>query len=223
MRKLLILAVLLTGCSPRAEKSATANVGMTEDEFMLVIGIDMSGSFSHRMADGGDGHRFMMTLIDNYFRSRIGSQDKILILQLSANDDVLLYEGTPMDLRRKFPTPREFAAFLNKHADANGSLLQRGLNRALKYVLSDYRVKSGHSKVGMFVLSDMEDTENDAGVLEELTDRLAKLKDAGGILGMYYLSIDECEAWRRKMGEIGFANSRVESTIMDKPVLPNFD
>ena len=109
-----IVAVILcaTGCEKRRESSHTTFAHDGNAEYVLGVVIDLSGSFSDLMAEKGQAHAFLLQVIDAYFRDRIGSQDKLIIAQISGNERALLWEGKPLQLRRDFPTPESFRNML---------------------------------------------------------------------------------------------------------------
>ncbi len=60
------------------------------------------------MANQGQAHKFLMRVIDQYFRNSIGANNRIVIAQLSATQPALLWDGSPVDLRQQFPTAEKF-------------------------------------------------------------------------------------------------------------------
>src|SRR5438105_4162099 len=108
-------ALLLVGCTKHSEQDDATQVslGREDADFMIVIAVDLSGSFADKMTHDGKGYEFTMRVADNYFRNSIGTRNRIIIAQLSAPDrQPLLWDGTPVQLRQDFPSATEFRNFL---------------------------------------------------------------------------------------------------------------
>ena len=118
---LLSVVIFLTGCEKRRESSQAIFNSDQDVEYVLSVIVDLSGSFEDLMAEKGKAYEFLLHVVDRYFRDRIGSQDKLMISQISANERSLLWEGTPLQLRREFPTPEAFRNLLRSKADPVGS------------------------------------------------------------------------------------------------------
>src|SRR5258708_19564846 len=103
--------VLACGCGPIREIPSTV-LAPDEDEHVACVVIDLSGSFEHMMAEDGKAYDFVLQVIDRFFRDRIGTRDKLIIAQVSASDRLLLWHGTPQELRQQFPSPIAFRPFL---------------------------------------------------------------------------------------------------------------
>ena len=219
----LMLALLVVGCAKRQERTASA-FEERDCEYVLAVVIDLSGSFAELMADDGKAHDFLLYVLDRYFRDRIGSNDRVLIAQISANGQTLLWEGTPTQLRREFPTPDRFRDFLLAKASPGGSLVHEALADTLEYVMADPSVAAGLAKPAIFVLSDMLDNGHKSPQLKNrvLTD-LAKYGQLGGVVGLYFVDERRLFAWRRILQEAGMRECVVESGIVSRPTLPSFE
>lgn len=222
----LCLTLALAGCSPRRELAATAHpvsLSKAEDGQIMLIALDLSPSFRDRIAGNGEGYLFATRVVDRYFRDRIGTQDKLVIAQLSGTERSLLWEGTPLTLRKKFPTADSFRDFLLKKADPNGSQVTKGLRHALQYVLSDPQVASGKAKASVFVLSDMIDSAKDEREEGYLNHELSQLGWHGAALGIYYADQQEVVRWRHRLRFLGVKNFCVVGDIMGEPAVPEFE
>ena len=193
---------------------------------MALLVLDLSGSFAEGMAKDGVGYRFALRVIDKYFRGSIGTDDRLVIAQVSGNGDrSLLWEGKPLDLRRQFPTADAFRDFLLSKADPSGSQVFKGLQNALHYVHADPRVAGGQARLAVFVLSDMLDTSADAKNDElHLNYEVSVLGRQGACVGMYYVDQQQALNWRHRMQAYGVTNCVVMSDITGgDPPLPNFE
>ena len=129
-------AILLAGCTKSTEQDNAAQVTLGGDdaELIVVIALDLSGSFADLMTRDGKAYEFTMRVVDNYFRNAIGTQNRIIIAQLSAHDrQALLWDGTPIQLRQDFPSAAEFRTFLLSRSNPAGSRIHDGVADALDY------------------------------------------------------------------------------------------
>src|SRR5665213_2803801 len=164
-RAIPLVAILLAlGCQKRTGRPPVVE---NENDYVLAVLIDLSGSFSREFAERGKAHSFLLRIVDTYFRDRIGTNDQIIIAQISAADRSLLWQGTPLELRREFPSAAKFRDFLLSKADPTGSLVHDALTQTCDYVMSQPSVASGRAKSAVFVLSDMEDNGPEPGESKE--------------------------------------------------------
>jgi hypothetical protein len=219
---LLVLGLALLGCEKRRETTVSA---IQEDDrtYVAMVVLDLSGSFSHLMADRGKGYEFALTIVDRYFRDRIGTADRLVVAQISGTQRSLLWEGTPHELRQDFATAGRFRDFLLSKAEPDASFVNEGLTHAIQYLLSDAAVASGQAKPAVFVLSDMVD--NGTNTIEserKLKQTLAAYAETGGVMGIYYVDQLQVAAWRTCLRECGIPGT-VESEIHGRPTLPSFE
>ena len=217
---LLTLLIGQSGCIRQMDQQE-AIFGRIESDHVCAVMIDMSGSFSHRMANDGDAYRFCMAIVDRYFRSSLGSNNRIIIAQISGTDRPLLFEGTPLELRQRFPTPEKFRDFLLANADYNGSRVDFGVSNTAQYLADHPAVQNG-AKPALFVLSDMQDTD-EGSQANNLHGALQSLAQRKGIVGLYYVDQNLIQSWQSRLSNAGFSSVRVESEIVGRPNLPAFD
>src|SRR4051794_13995032 len=92
----LAASVLFCGCTKQTDQSDQQMTLTGENaECIVVIAIDMSGSFADLMARDGKAYEFLMRVVDKYFRNSVGSSNRIILAQLSATNRALLWDGTP--------------------------------------------------------------------------------------------------------------------------------
>lgn len=219
-----MIAVVTPGCGKRREHTEPQVFGDKEREYVLTIVLDMSGSFTNLMAYDGKAYQFAVAVVDRYFRDRIGSQDILIIAQVSGTDRSLLWEGRPSELRKEFPSPEKFRDFLLENADSSASLIHEGMVQSIRYMMNDDCVKTGKAKSAMFVLSDMLDTQDKGGdVNPELAQALADFGGCGGMMAVYYCDSRLVPVWQQRLSDAGINHYRVESEIVRTPVLPSFD
>lgn len=212
----LALACLTCACTPRIE-TASRLLERQEHEYVVTILLDMSGSFMDLMCEQGAAYAFAMQVIQRYFHDRIGSQDRLVIAQISGIDQALLWEGSPHELRRQFPTARDFAAYLRSKSNPGGSAVHKAIHDSVEYVLDK---DTGHSAV--FVLSDMIDTGPKDGRQQAL-QMLEKFARKKGVVALYYVAPELVSEWKADLAKAGFDEFRVESAIVQRPTLPNFE
>src|SRR2546423_407311 len=95
---IIITAAVLAGCEQNLDKPPET-FASEESVYKLCLIVDMSMSFDHLMAEQGRAREALLTVIDAYFRDRIGGSDKLILAQISAREPALIWEGTPQDLR----------------------------------------------------------------------------------------------------------------------------
>ncbi|MCA9078108.1 MAG: hypothetical protein KDA93_23970 [Planctomycetaceae bacterium] len=214
---------LLSGCGPRREPQAQSTFQQEDCEYVVTVLLDLSPSFFNEMTEGGQAYNFNAALLDHYFRERLGTNDQLIIAQISGEKRALLWQGTPLQLRQKFPSATAFGEFLRSNANPNGSLVHDAIAATVDYVLADPNVASGRAKSAIFVLSDMADNGSSEDSEERALDSLKAFGRVGGIVGMYYVDQRLVPDWRTKLKDAGIRESCVEAEIVGTPTLPSFE
>jgi len=215
------LALLICGCGKRTEQAKADKFQRDESEYVMTIVFDISGSFSELMAEDGHGYDFALSVMDEYFRRRSVMRDKIILAQISGTERSLLWEGTPLQLRREFPTPDSFRDFLIKKSQPDSSFVNVGLAHIVEYVTQIPRVRRGKAKSAIFVLSDMLDNSSDpAQGVRRLENALTDFGEANGTVALYYVDQLHVPEWQQTLDQCGIINAHVESEIVGTPQLP---
>jgi hypothetical protein len=191
-----------------------------EYERVVVVGIDLSGSFLPLMADQGKAWEFLQKVLAIYLRGN-GSQ-KLILVQLSGNRNALLWDGTPAQLRKDFPDPESFRKHLQSKADVNASRLFDGISEALEYLATLPGV-TAKTKLALLVMSDMEDNFSAPGSEQRLIAGLREFGKRGGAVGLYFVNHQYVPRWRAALQTAGVRHHVVESQIVASPTLPSFD
>lgn len=218
----LMLLLLFTGCERRSPATTSALQQETSD-YVLLVAVDLSGSFLDFLTADGRAHEFLLQTIDQYHRAGIGGDFQIIITQLSGNRRPLLWQGTPRQLRQDFVDPDAFRQFLQSHADPDASRLNDGIAESLDYALHTYSVAKGKAKAVALILSDMNETfdpgpESDARLVDALT-RFAHR----GEVGFYYCDQQRMAVVRDMMQQADISMYHLECDIHGRPPLPSFD
>lgn len=241
MKRLPILAVAaiaLVGCTARRERSTDypqsshhgTTLSQVEAEYVALITLDLSPSFRDKIIGDGAAWKFATRVADTYFRDRIGSADKLVIASLSGTSRSIIWEGQPLELRKKF-TADSFREYLVSKADTetgnDHAKVYDGLRHALNYVMEDPRVSEGNSRIAVFVLSSMIDADPVGREAETrlgyLNHELAKVGWRGGAVGLYFVDQELVREWQFRMTQLGIKRSRVEGWNRDNPPLPTFE
>ena len=218
-----LLALTVAGCDAAPDTEQPAIQPHNRKEILAIL-FDTSGSF-YSLMFGNDAraYRFCAASADRFFRDKLGDESSIVLAQLSANDRPLLWEGSPVELRQKFPDPEAMRRFVQGLSDPNGSRLYGGLADTLGYINDLPGVSTGETRVCVLVVSDMEDNaptqEEDRKRLVESLRRFGKAKSC---MGFYYVSPQELSRCRQIVQEAG-TMAIVESGIVETPKLPTFD
>ncbi len=232
---MVLLVIVLPGCMPVGDevKANKALLGQDERGCVVLVLVDMSGSYDELMAEKGKAFELVSEILAKYFRGRAGSgtNDRIILGQLSAAEKpAMLFDGTPLEMRRQFPTPAAFRDWLKQHSDARGSRLHDGIREGVKYVMAQPGVAEGKTKSAIFVASDMDDNASDESgpanykSINKLLGELKGYAQAGGNIALLYVEPPRCEQWRTDLRACGFKSGHfaVESAIVQKIAVPDF-
>jgi hypothetical protein len=214
---------LLGGCDSGTEEKNAVTVKGDDPDCLIFVGIDLSGSFYEFMTKDGQAHKFLMRVIDTYFRNSIGANNRIVIAQLSATQRALLWDGSPVQLRQQFPSSEKFQDFLQRKCNPNGSRIYDGIADGFDYVLSDPAVSDGKTKTAVFVLSDFIDNLSDPKAEDRLARSLTAYAKTKGVIGFYFLEHSRVSGWRQHLRDAGIKQWVCESEIVASPTLPTFD
>ena len=214
--------ILLAGCQ-RRDVSTRSRFEDPRSEYVLALVLDLSGSTATLFNEDQPGYEFMMKLIDHYMRSVPGDGGTLILLQVSGNDNPLLWEGSPIQLQQDFSDANAFREMLLAKSQPSGSRVNEGLAKTLKYLLKHRSIQHG-AKPGIFVLSDMEDngpsgSKYEAEVLESLKD----FGRRGGITGLYFVDQTLVEKWEKHFRDAALRDFRVTPDFVVHPPLPSFD
>lgn len=221
-----ICCVVVTGC---VESQQVENTGHFEDRELdacLAVVVDMSGSFAESWDDRA--YKLFLNLSEQYFTESMGSDAKLVICQLSGNDQVVLFEGQPDDLRNKFTSPEEFNEFLKEKSDPSSSKVFDATRRSVDYVGSISGV-TDNTKLLTVILSDMWDSEYNQSIRmeskEKLMESLTSYRQQGGGLALYFVAEEQIAVWQNILNEAGFEPSHyiIENELVASPQLPRFD
>ena len=195
-----------------------------QTDHVVMLLIDLSGSFANQMANEGKAYEFYLQIYDRFFKDRIGhDKDVLVIAQLSGTHRSLLWQGHPLQLRQQFASSSEFKEFLLSHADPNGSVIHDGIAHSLELLVSDPALVNPNTKTAVFVLSDLLDNgANPEKSGPRVTKALAEYARMNGVLGLYYVDQDLVVPWRQSLQASGMRDYRVECIINQHPDLPNF-
>ena len=222
---ILVTTIFMFGCTRHNEQD-NSNVALAREpaEVMVVMVVDMSGSFADLMTRDGRGYEFTMRVADQYFRKSIGTNNRMIIAQVSATNNAMLYDGTPAQLRQDFPSAEAFQQFMVKKSNPNGSRVYDGVAEAFEYVLSDPGVVSGKTRTAVFVLSDFDDNFPNRDKSEQrVVNALNAFGKTNGVVGFYYLEHVRVATWRQHLRQSGVKHWVCESEIVAYPQLPSFE
>lgn len=215
-----------TGCVESQSVGTVKPFENSELEACLTIVVDMSGSFAGSWEQRA--YPLFLELSDQFFTENAGGESRIVLCQLSGKREVVLFEGSPADLRSRFRSPKELNQFLVEHSDPSDSPVYEATDRALNYVSSMSGI-TDQTRVLTVILSDMADAEHDNQLRRTTGHKmLASLKsyqERGGALALYFVSPTETARWQKILHRAGFASDSyvIESQLVASPQLPRFD
>ncbi len=225
-----ILAIVIgLLCSSCIENQSVSNPTPFDEQDLdacLAIVIDMSGSFSESWDD--KAYDIFLNISDRYFQGAMGTETRLVIGQLSGNDQVLLFEGKPADLREKFRSPAELNQFLKSHADPSSSRVYDATRRTLDYVSSISGV-GPNTRLLTVILSDMQDSQYHPSIAStaetQLAESLRRYQARGGSLALYHVAETERDHWSALLRNAGFTTGQfiIEGSLTSSPRLPSFE
>lgn len=223
---LAIIVAALSGCVSSQSIGKAKPFAEAELNSCLTVVVDMSGSFSDSWQDRA--YPLLQELMDQFFTAGAGANSRVVIAQLSGNKEVVLYEGQPSDLRRRFGSPEELNDFLQQRSDPSSSPVFHATNRAIAYVAAMPGITE-NTRLMTVILSDMADNEQDASLRlatgQQMLTTLEEYQQLGGGLALYFVAMDQTERWRRILAKAGFTPGTyvIENTLVANPQLPSFD
>lgn len=221
----LVICLLASGCVERPAARKTKPFEVVELESCLCLLIDMSGSFGASWEDRA--HKLFLQLLDAVFADA-GSESRVVIGQLSGNDQVVLFEGQPNELRRKFKSPEDLNNFLLEHADPSASKVYDSTRKMVDYAAALNGVTE-RTRMVTVVLSDMADNTQDEKAREAAKEQaLISLQDyheRGGGVALYFVAPDQAKHWNQMLTEAGFGTGEfvIETSLSESPWLPRLD
>jgi hypothetical protein len=194
-----------------------------DSEYVVAVLMDLSDSFEPLMSDEGEAYQFLLSLTDRYFRQRIGTNDQLILSQISDSPErTLIWQGSPMELRQRFPDPQSFSAFLRSRAKPQKSRLHDSIVQTVDYMIAQPSVAEGKAATALFVLSDMMDSSPRAA--ESRARAVASLRtlvDSRGTFGCYFVNQSVFPIWLRELKAAGIDFS--VSPDFKRPPMPTFD
>lgn len=218
-------SVLLSGCIERPIAKKHKPFDVVELESCLCLLIDMSGSFGTSWEDRA--HKLFLQLLDAV-SADAGAESRVVIGQLSGNDQVVLFEGRPNELRRKFRSPEDLNSFLLEHADPSASKVYDSTRKMVDYAAALNGV-TDQTRMVTVVLSDMADNTQDENLRElareEVLKSLKEYRERGGGLALYFVAPDEAKHWNLLLQEAGFGTGEfvIETSLSESPRLPRLN
>lgn len=214
-----VLVYLVVDSTRQAPEENPVATGQ-EYERVVMLQVDLSGSFLQLMAEKGKAYEFLLRVLDRYMRGN--ANEKLILGQLSGSNASLLWDGTPAQLRKDFPDQAAFRKHLLAKADPNSSRLHDGMTDALRY-LKGLPGVTAKTKCALLVLSDLEDNWSAAGSEQRLVTELREFGKRGGAVGFYFVDLHRVEGWKGHLRSAGVKHHVVESSIVTTPSLPALD
>jgi hypothetical protein len=225
-RRAAIASVLLalSGCETYVPVE-TPPIGTIERDYLLCFVLDTSGSFTPRMFSGDQlAYRFFLKASDQFFRNRMGPRDRILISQLSANNRTLLWEGSPLAMRRQFGSSAALQQFIEERSDPSGSRVYAAVADSLDYIHQLPGVREGKTTVCVLVLSDLMDSSATPDAdRQRMLDAFSQFARTKACIGLYWVDQLFTNEFRKYLNDAGIKTYVVESDVVNDPVLPFAD
>ena len=229
MKKLALIICLLPlvgGCIKAIPRTDPVMFDTKPLASCLVVSVDLSGSFADDFGDRA--YPLLLKIMDKFFTVSMGEDSKVVLSQMSGHDQVILFEGTPRELRRRFASPDELAEFMLEHSGRDRSPIYESAGQTFRYVNSMADVTED-SKVLTAIISDLKDSETISAkrsatgrkMLSELESYQAK----GGALALYCVDLEETSRWKRILDMAGFKPGQfvISNDLVESPPMPVFE
>lgn len=204
----------LDACMPRREENPLPG---EQPSRVVAILRDESGSFA---AEKKVSSELTLNVLERLIRNN--NADRVVIAQLSGNSTPLVFEGSVLDLRARFPDPESFARHLSASADPKASRIHAGLCDTLDYVESMPAVTSGKASMVTVLLSDMEDSQSpDPESDPRLMRTLMRYGAKGGSMVIYWCEQSRVATWRGVLSKMKIKGD-VYGKIVANPPIPQF-
>ncbi len=219
--------LLFAGCVKSPDLGQTSPFEAQELDACLVIVIDLSGSYQ----DLWDKRAYdlFLQLSERYFNESMGTENRLIISQISGTEKALLFEGKPSDLRKQFRSPQELSNFLKENSDPDSSRVYAATRQTLDYV-NTLPGLTDNTRLLTLIFSDMLDSESpfqiwDNPFPQELQNSLKRYQAQGGGIALYFVADSERQRWNQFLQETGFSSGHylIESHLSANPQLPRFD
>jgi hypothetical protein len=225
-RLFLLIAILTAGCVRVADDQQE---GLIEEpdpvEGVLCMGFDMSGNFRrHIHDDNGRAGKFALSVVDDFFKARAGSNDRVVLFQVSGNmDRPIMWQGRPSEFRSRFGDSAVFRSFLAEKTVAleDKCPVYRGIAEALEYVLSFHEQPGSRVATATLVFSSFLDTDPDsARQLERMKDALKRYSKVTAGIGFYWIDNKVAPKIETILRESGYPNAVTRDFVdyPDKPI-----
>lgn len=217
--------VFVTGCIVAEQQSKHAPLQIEPLDAVLVVGVDLSSSFANDFSERA--YPLLLNVMQKYFVEQMGEDCKVVLAQISGSEDVVLFEGTPRDLRRRFTNPDALAEFLLENSKPNGSPVFKAMTKTLHYVNQMPEIED-NTRVLTVVISDLRDSEKDKAVWKkqgvEMLKELMLYQNRGGALALYYVDLEQVDLWKRVLDEAEFQPGMftISNDLVEDPQLPTF-
>lgn len=222
-----VFCLFSAGCVKSPDLGQTSPFESQELDACLMIVIDLSGSYQ----DLWDKRAYdlFLQLSDRYFNESMGTENRLIISQISGTEKALLFEGKPSDLRQQFRSPQELSNFLKENSDPDSSRVYAATRQTLDYV-NTLPGLTKNTRLLTLIFSDMLDSESpsqiwDTPFPQELQDSLQCYQTLGGGIALYFVADSERQRWHQLLQETGFSAGHylIESHLSSNPQLPRFD
>lgn len=220
-RLILVLIVLATvaGIGHAKEKARKSILGRApEPQLKVAILLDPVNSFGNEWE--GKAYQFLVRIVDKMFQQRM--QEQIVIAQVG-RDQSLLFDGTPLQLRRAFASEKEFKKWIDtRWQAAPEKRVHDSIIRTVNYLTRQPGVASGRTQTALLILSDLDDQGSQASE-EQLIEALAKYRRTGGELGFYFVSERHFDRWPDLMRRAGWEGDYQLTPQIGIPEAPDFE
>lgn len=201
-----IVALAMASCEAHEKGRAVVSYDREPPEFILSVTLDTTGSYEKLMfGPDAKAYRHFVGLKDSFHRERAGSEDLIMLSQITGTGvDPLVWSGYPRTFQRAFSNAYEFNTFLKDRASPHGSRVFDSMADVLDSVLARHDAHPG-TQSACFFYTDMDDN---VGNIERSRARLLSSLRAyakkGGIVAILWVDRKYEAEWWTNLRNCGF-------------------
>ncbi len=198
--------VALVGCeakSVQGEAEDRAGFAVPAADAVTSVVLDVSGSFDDKML-GVDCPAFKFTghLLQEMQQQGVGYNSRLQISVICGRTNPVVFDGTFRDFKSTFRDVDAFRTFIKSKVDNGGSRVHDTVRDAIDFALESGHVVPGVTKLGLFVVSDFEDTFGDTTTLPRLEKSLQRWAERKGVVGFYWVDNRFRGRWTNIVGSL---------------------
>lgn len=190
-----------------------------ETEYMLALDFDTSSSFEqHLRGNDPKALKHAIAIKDAFFRERQGSDDRLVISQISSGRNVL-WDGKSKSFKKRFTNPASFRDFLIQHSNG-GSWIHASMADTIGYLVSEHE-RNPKLRTAAIFYTDMEEN-GEPKDKDRFITVLRQYAKHRGFVGIYFASLPLIPEYKKILTDSG-VKFVIESDARVDPAVVSFN